>query len=234
MYSDYVFLQQRTINTPPMPSRSVEELIAVSVCVSSQQEEPKIVFEACQPFFRFSRKQVRQFADMLEDAQSLLLELYPGEREEEEWDDEAERRFAVADQMLATKINFVARSPSLHYPALLGIDRLIFDLSREELEMLAIEVSSHKYDLDIADAVCFYAVPPSFQGLQHLQTKELRNIRGQALCGAYPPYTEQIGHNIWLLLVCNNQPRSTKQYPLCPKCLDLWTRHSSLEKQNNK
>ena len=230
MYSNNVFLQGRTTGTTTT-SDAFHTLVAVSICVVPQ-DEPKLMLEACQPFFRLSREQVRQFAHMLGDAQSLLLKLYPVEQHLE-WDEEAERRFLVADQMLAAKIRFVARSPSLRYPAVLGLDKLITELTREELAMLETEVSFHSYDLDIADAVCFYAVPPLAQSLQHLQTKEQRNIRGPVLCGAYPPPAEQPSRrNVWILFVCNDQPKATKQHPLCQRCLDLWTQYS-VEKKNN-
>jgi hypothetical protein len=180
----------------------------------ADQKEPKVVLEASQPFFRFSRDQVRQLHQMLCDIHIPR----PAHRSE----DEDTNIYDLAEASLHGKVRFVYRSPYLQHPALLGLTALVLELSSDELVVLEMEVLDLVYDMNCVDAVCFYARSPSSQErVRHLLFLEQHGkYRDPALCGLYPyPMLPRLG---WYLFPCLDQPVSTEQRPVCPECLRLW------------
>jgi hypothetical protein len=187
---------------------------------------------ATQPFFGLSPAQVREFYQMLLDVGATLSTLYSSPRNEEDDDDS----YDVTTTTLPTKVRFVQRSSHQGLPAMLGLDALRCELTKDELTMLELQVLGLISDLQVEETSWFYAFE-SFVGTYHLMQKDHYDRHGPALCGVLPtqllPESSYRIKRGWFL-----QPLQPGKQPdywrLCRSCQRLYQDPQSCEASGAK
>lgn len=219
---------QKRTNTVVSLRKSSDDLDMHLESHVDSQGELVILFQATQPFYLLSRGQVHQLYNMLNDAQKNARHTYSPSSP-----NDIEHEIEKTAETLQQKIRFVRRSPQHLYPAILGLEKLQTNLTYDELEMLDIQVTMLRQDLDVIDADGYLAEPPTLQGVCHLLAKGAYDRHGLALCGSPPPVREDsVPFKGWFLFPFVGDP--PQKHPLCGACLQRWNATSCQGSRNVK
>jgi hypothetical protein len=196
--------QSRTTNSP------LSELLSMEASLSSTGE-PHVVLKAKQPYLLLSRKQVRDFYQMIHQMEAALAQL--PQTSSSAQPEEGLETYDQAEIQLHSKLRFISRPAHLNFPALLRLETPTCQLSEDELMVLEIEVMMANAIVK-AEAFWWYAQPPSLQGIHHLVRADAAQCHGPALCGQLPPQGQGALFKGWFLVPvegCLTQKRSAQR-----------------------
>jgi hypothetical protein len=204
----------------------LHEQLMLTACKNATGE-PVVSLLATQLFFGLSRVQVREFYQMLIDADKALYPLrhaQPGQ-EQQPMEEDDENIYETAMTTLQTKVRFVVRGVHQEPVAMLGLETLQCELTKDELIMLDQEVLWLLCDIKKDEANWFYAYQYSTDNVYHLMDKGHYDRYGAALCGSRPvlrvPVAEGYSLCGWFLLPLNKEEQLDEQRT-CLACLTLW------------
>jgi hypothetical protein len=106
--------------------------------------------------------------------------------------------------------------------ALLGMEALTCELTKDELAALDFEVCGLICDLEIEEASWFYAFEHFTDDPYHLMDKEHYDRRGPVLCGSRPLLRAEgsILRGWFLRPLCKEEEINEQR--VCPACLERW------------